>query len=78
MRLAANAEVCDLGLVAFLWDGFLRDGAQGLFIRVLRRLAMAANHFFSGHDPYEPVGVALFAGTVAGLKCSQGSSLRSG
>ena len=61
-RLAADAEFGDFGLVAFLLDGFLRDGAQGLFIRVFRRLAMAANHFFSGHDPYEPVGFRCIPG----------------
>src|ERR1700741_4075688 len=62
LRLAADAEVCDFGLVAFLLDGFLRDGAQGLFIRVLWRLAMTANHFFSCHDPYEPVGFRCIPG----------------
>ena len=30
----AVREFGDFGLVAFLLDGFLRDGAQGLFIRV--------------------------------------------
>jgi hypothetical protein len=36
--LTANADFCNLWLVAFLLDGFLRDGVQRLFIRVLGAL----------------------------------------
>ena len=53
--LAANAEFRDIRLVTFLLHRLLRYGAQGLFVRILRRLAMAPNHLFARHDPYQPV-----------------------
>lgn len=51
-HLAADAGVCDLGLVAFLLDGFLSDGARRLFVRVLGRLARAGP--FEAQDEQAP------------------------
>ncbi len=66
-NLAADAEFGDFGFVAFFLDRFFGYGAEGLFVRVLRRFAMAANHFFAGHDPQEPVRRDFPAGREWGL-----------
>src|SRR6267378_2365709 len=60
--LPAHAYQCKIGFIALLLHGLLRRCAKCPFVRILRQIAIAANHLFTIHNANQPLGLACVPG----------------
>src|SRR5207302_4358406 len=60
--LPAHAYQCKIGFIALLLHGLLRRCDKRPFVRILRQIAIAANHLFAIHNANQPLGLACVPG----------------
>ena len=73
--IAANGDLCRVGVITFFYYRFFGGGAQRLLVRVFRRVAIAANHFFAVLNAHQPLGFAGVPGdfhSIGGHRFLQG------
>jgi len=61
-RLALDAYLRSIRFVTFVRQSFLSSGAKCLLIRILRQIAVTANHLFARLDANQPFGFAGIPG----------------
>src|SRR6266481_2040753 len=60
--LPAHAYQRKIGFIALLLHGLLRRCAKRAFVRILRQIAIAANHLFAIHNANQPLRFARVPG----------------